>query len=96
MRLSKEEIVIIKKSILNHSDNAKIMLFGSRVDESKKGGDIDIYIETDKTLPLITKLKILTDIEIGGVLRKVDLIVKSKNSKHQPIFDTIKKEGILL
>jgi len=96
MRLSKEEIVIIKKSILNHSDNAKIMLFGSRVDKSKKGGDIDIYIETDKTLPLITKLKILTDIEIGGVLRKVDLIVKSKNSKHQPIFDTIKKEGILL
>ncbi len=96
MRLSKEEIFVIKKSILNHIDNAKIILFGSRVDETKKGGDIDIYIETDKILPLVTKLKILTDIEIGGVLRKVDLVVKSKNSKYQPIFDTIKKEGILL
>ena len=96
MRLNESDIIIIKKSILNYISDAKIMLFGSRVDDSKKGGDIDIYVETNQSLPLITKLKILTDIEMGGVLRRVDLVIKSKDSKHQPIFDTIKKEGILL
>jgi len=96
MRLTKKDIIIIKKSILNYIDDAKIILFGSRVDDNKKGGDIDIYVETNQSLPLVTKLKILTDIEIGGVLRRVDLMVKSKDSKYQPIFDTIKKEGIIL
>jgi predicted nucleotidyltransferase len=54
MRLSKTEIEAISQTI-RHLDNlARIYLFGSRVDDAKRGGDIDLLIlsenlsETDR------------------------------------------------
>lgn len=48
MRLSKEEIENIKESVKSIDDKAKIILFGSRKDDSKKGGDIDLLIISEK------------------------------------------------
>jgi len=96
MRLTQNEIEIIKKSILKYIKDAKIFLFGSRVYHDKKGGDIDIFVETNHSVSLSQKIKILADIEIDGISRKVDLLIKEKNSSNQSIFDTAKKEGILL
>lgn len=96
MRVSDNEISIIKNSIRKYSDDASIFLFGSRTDDKKKGGDIDIFIDTNTPISLKEKIKILTDIEISGLLRKVDLIIKNPNSSDQPIYTTAKKEGILL
>jgi predicted nucleotidyltransferase len=96
LRVSKSEIEIIKTSILKTLPNSKIYLFGSRVDDNKRGGDIDIFVEADRDSSLKERIDILTDIEVNGVERKVDLIIKSPNSKEQNIFITAKKEGILL
>ena len=96
MRLSSNEINIIKKIILKYIPDAKIMLFGSRVDDNKRGGDIDIFVETKQNITLKEQITILAKIEWLGVDRKVDLIIKTPDSKEQQIFNTIKKEGILL
>ena len=40
MRLTKDEIKIIKETITNRLDDAKITLFGSRVYDDKKRGVI--------------------------------------------------------
>ena len=40
MRLSGKEIEAIKSVILSHDDSAKVHLFGSRTDDTKKGGGI--------------------------------------------------------
>lgn len=96
MRLSNHEINIIKNSIFKYIDDAKIKLFGSRVYDYKKGGDIDIYVETLSNVSLLNKIKILTDIEIAGITRKVDLVIKTPKSKFQSIFATIEKEGVAL
>lgn len=42
-----------------------IYLFGSRVDDDKKGGDIDLYIEASIPVEMESKLKFLMDIEKG-------------------------------
>ncbi len=63
---------------------------------TKKGGDIDIFIETKRNISLDDKLDILTEIEMAGILRKVDLIIKTPDSEYQPIFETISKEGVIL
>jgi len=81
---------------LEHIKDAKIMLFGSRADDTKKGGDIDIFVETDKNVTLRDELKILATIETRGVERKVDLVVKTPFKANQTIFETILKEGIIL
>ncbi|EJF07135.1 nucleotidyltransferase family protein [Thiovulum sp. ES] len=47
MRLQRSEISNLKNSIFLFDKNAKIYLFGSRVDEQKRGGDIDILVISD-------------------------------------------------
>lgn len=44
MRLSKNQILAILKAKELFFPNSKIYLFGSRIDPSKTGGDIDLYI----------------------------------------------------
>ncbi|WP_029522449.1 nucleotidyltransferase domain-containing protein [Persephonella sp. KM09-Lau-8] len=97
VRLSQNEIKIIKnlaKEIFG--ENSKVYIFGSRADLSKKGGDIDILIETDKKTSLQEELKFLAQIEIKGIERKVDLIVKNPYKKEKSIFKEAKEKGVLI
>lgn len=85
MRISEEDIFIIKSTILKYIQNAKIILFGSRIDDNKKGGDIDILVQTDESISLKQELKILAEIELKGISRKIDLLFQTtyyKKSKH--------------
>jgi predicted nucleotidyltransferase len=67
MRLKENEVNIIKSNILKYIQDAKIILFGSRVYDDKRGGDIDIFIETKQQVDFKQQVKILTDLEIGGI-----------------------------
>jgi len=50
MRLSRIQIKAIWEVFLLHfMKEDSIWLFGSRADDNKKGGDIDLYIETNYT-----------------------------------------------
>lgn len=86
----------LKSNILKHIQDAKIILFGSRVYDDKKGGDIDIFVETKQHVTLKQQIKILTDLEMNGIGRKVDMVFKTPTTKDQPIFLTIHQEGIVL
>lgn len=48
MRLKKIEIKSIKAAVNKYDENAHVYLFGSRTDDTKRGGDIDILIISDK------------------------------------------------
>ena len=48
MRLTEAQVKTIQDNFsVSFMEGDKIWLFGSRVDDSKKGGDIDLYIETN-------------------------------------------------
>ena len=52
MRLSSEEVNLLKSKVEELDAQAELYLFGSRVDDSKRGGDIDLLIVSaimDKT-----------------------------------------------
>lgn len=75
MRISYKEISAIKNNILNYDEDAKIYLFGSRVNDNAKGGDIDVLIISNKigfTEKLIIRTGIFREIEE----QKLDLVVK--------------------
>lgn len=44
MRLTTEERKLLKASIYALDNSAKIYLFGSRVNDQKRGGDIDLLV----------------------------------------------------
>lgn len=47
MRLTNKEIDTIKNSVLALDADARVYLFGSRIDDAKRGGDIDLLIESN-------------------------------------------------
>ena len=48
MRLSQIEVDLLKSKLYSLSDEAKLYLFGSRIDDTKKGGDIDLLVVSQK------------------------------------------------
>ena len=78
MRLRDYEISVIKNAVSNcFGPKAKVSLFGSRVNNSKKGGDIDLLVEADIITSdiYINKIRVLTEIQMKLGEQKIDLIV---------------------
>ncbi len=96
MRLSANDIAIIKKAAQEIYGDVDLWLFGSRVDDQARGGDIDLLLETKNEVGLEQKIKFLTKIERLGIERKVDLVIKSANCEYKTIFDSAKKTGVKL
>lgn len=44
MRLKEREISAIRETVLGLDSEAQVYLFGSRTDDAKRGGDIDLLI----------------------------------------------------
>ncbi len=77
MRLSNIEISAIKSSVHLFDGTAKVYLFGSRVDDKLKGGDIDILVLSEKIKQAdsyLIKSKIFEKLEE----QKIDIIIKDK------------------
>ena len=80
MRLKSHEVVAIKRVITQFDSDAAIYLYGSRVDDDKKGGDIDILV-LSKNISFLDKLKIKVTLyaELGE--QKIDLLIAENASK---------------
>lgn len=97
MRLKKDEIEIIKETTKKiFGNDAKVYLFGSRVDDNKKGGDIDLYIETNLKENIIEgKLKLIDELHKHLGEQKIDIVINNF-SDEKFIYQIAKDEGILL
>ncbi len=89
MRISKETIKYFKNSLLNNSD--KLYLFGSRTDDKKLGGDIDICILSSEkyTIQQLDKISINFMKQFGW--QKLDLknwTFNEKNSFKDLVMDS--------
>jgi len=96
LRISDYEKEIIVKTVKDiFGNNTKVYLFGSRVYDDKKGGDIDLYIipeNKDKLFEKEIKFKTLLQINLGE--QKIDVVL------HRDFERDIEKvalsEGVLL
>ncbi|HBK53168.1 nucleotidyltransferase family protein [Syntrophomonas wolfei] len=93
MRLSGHEINSIKETVKNVDQDARIYLFGSRVDKKKRGGDIDLLIFSYK-LKEEDRFRIKRDLweQIGE--QKIDIIIVRDES--DPFTRIVLKEAVLL
>jgi len=97
MRLTEQERSAILESIRDEDPSAEIFLFGSRVDDTRKGGDIDLYVETGLEENLLKhKARILTRLweRIGP--QRIDIILKPRNTHLRAIHQEAKASGIRL
>ena len=83
------------RSLLGEIDPAgAIRLFGSRTEDSKRGGDIDIFFETSCLMSLKERLRLQYRLSSKCDV-KVDLLVKTPEDDEIPIYE-IARNGILL
>jgi predicted nucleotidyltransferase len=95
MRLKQEIIDFLKHEVSNIEPNAQVYLFGSRVDDTKKGGDIDILILSEEKINLekIIQLKVKFYKQFGE--QKIDIVNFTK-TEQSPFKQLILMDAILL
>jgi predicted nucleotidyltransferase len=98
MRLNKEAEDVIQKAVVRRFKTvSRILLFGSRADDRQRGGDIDLFVETNETgeTALCHKLEAISDIQKALGDQKIDLIV-SKPGAQGLIAQVARKTGVVL
>ena len=101
MRLSSEQLTAIRESTIRYfGDDVQLWLFGSRVRDAEKGGDIDLLIEVQgKTAAetIACKLNFLRELHKRLGEQKIDVVIRRLNSTTElPIYQIAKQTGVQL
>jgi len=95
MRLSiAQQQSILQATRQNFGADVKVWLFGSRVDDARRGGDVDLYVETPQINTWLAALHCKIAIEERLDLH-VDLVVND-HVTNKPIYQIAKNKGIQL
>ena len=99
MRLTPDQIAIIRQSTaLLAGKAARVWLFGSRVHDDQRGGDVDLLLDMDVTVeePAQLSARLATQVSKGMYGRRVDVVIKAPNLRQLPIHAIALAEGIQL
>lgn len=100
MRLSESQISSITQILRQHfGAQSQIRLFGSRLDDTARGGDIDLYIEPELTDGNeLAKALIQSKVALVKALgdQKIDLVINRTGSPSLPIYQHARETGIPL
>jgi len=98
MRLTQKQQKAIKDIFLDTFQKGEIYLFGSRVDDTKRGGDIDLYIVLEKrpSISIIFNKKIDFLVKLKEKIgeQKIDVVISK--DKNRSIEQEALKNGIKL
>jgi predicted nucleotidyltransferase len=79
-------------------EQVRVTLFGSRVDDAQKGGDVDLLVETteDVVQPALLSAQISARISRAMQGRRVDVVLCAPNLMPQAIHQVARETGVLL
>lgn len=95
MRLTPEQAELIRCRVRRHlGAQARIWLFGSRVDDHRRGGDVDLYVEPQTPASLVEGLRcrgaLADELDLA-----VDLIIQQPG-RDLPIYRIARQSGVAL
>ncbi len=99
MRLTSDQIQVIKETACSVlGEDSRVILFGSRVDDAKKGGDIDLLFETehilDNRVNSVGALYVALIRKLGD--RKIDILLKDPSTPDATVLQVARQTGIQL
>ena len=99
MRLTARDVSAIKQAVGDVlGDETEVRLFGSRVDDSARGGDVDLMVTVDHAVenPAWAMANVERKLvrELGE--RKVDIVLKAPNLETSLIHQLAQEKGVLL
>jgi len=101
MRLTSQQAEAIRRAAVEaFGPDIELRLFGSRTDDDRRGGDIDLYVATkdDSVERLVrAELDFLVKVKSRIGEQKIDLLLDYPSRRHRPpIFDIARTTGIPL
>jgi predicted nucleotidyltransferase len=101
MRITEKERQVLRDEARKaFGADAKIFLFGSRVDDSRRGGDIDLLVETGKTghtAVFEAQLRFLARVKLALGEQKIDVLVDYPDRTDRPeILRIARGQGVQL
>lgn len=101
IRLRESDVEEIKAAFKKwFGENDHLWIFGSRVDLTKRGGDIDLYVETEeKTFEDVSKKKTRFVVELWERIgeQKIDVVLhRLSDPRKESIYEVARKRGVQL
>jgi predicted nucleotidyltransferase len=99
MRLTDAETRAIKETARRRfGDGCVVRLFGSRVDDALKGGDIDLHIAPERPEQAALANEIAFLVELKDIIgeQRIDVVVQTPGAPPRPIDRLAAKEGVVL
>lgn len=98
MRLTEHEVAAIKAAArLTFGPDAVVRLFGSRVDDTRRGGDIDLHVETPEAIDVWRARRDFLDRLFARIdEQRVDVIATTRGAAPVPIAQIAYRDGVIL
>lgn len=99
MRLTDQQIQIIRQLAQQVAGSqSRVRVFGSRLDDAAKGGDLDLMLELPEPVdnPALIAAQMSARVSRAMHGRKVDVLLSAPNLMRLPIHDVAFREGKLL
>lgn len=99
MRITPEQVAEIRRIVREAlGDEATVRLFGSRLDDSARGGDVDLLIEVpgDIERPALIGAQLAGRVSRALHGRHVDVVLAAANLRPLPIHTIARQTGQLL
>ena len=93
MRLTASEIAAIREEIGRLDPKAEVYLYGSRVDDAARGGDVDLLVISE-TLGFREVLRLRTRILDRIGWQQLDLVVRRSDQVHEPLAALALETGV--
>jgi predicted nucleotidyltransferase len=99
MRLTPQQVIDIRAMVAQMAGaTARVWLFGSRVRDDARGGDVDLLLEVDSAVDEPARLAAQLAAKVSRSMqgRKVDVLIKAPNLLHLPIHTIAVAQGLRL
>lgn len=99
MRLTGDQIKIIRQLAFEVAGtHARVRVFGSRLDDDARGGDLDLMLELPDPVDNPALMAAMLSARVSRAMhgRKVDVLLSAPNLMRLPIHDIAFEEGCLL
>ncbi len=99
MRLTDEQVRTIRETAREvFGPGVRVRLFGSRVDDDARGGDIDLLVESETPVEdaLDKELKLVARLQRRLGDQRIDVLVVDPRTRLRPVHEEALRTGVIL
>ncbi|MDN5849200.1 MAG: nucleotidyltransferase domain-containing protein [Nitrococcus sp.] len=99
MRLTSEQVRVIRAKVhAAFGASTRVYLFGSRLDDAARGGDVDLYVEVFHLVQnrAAAASRLTAELQLALGDQRIDVLVSDPNTPRQPIHEAARAKGIEL